>query len=75
MILGKLPPSLSTTFRAKRSPVAAAISRSASWKGLPSSRQSRTAGWSKKTGWCVQAIVSCPAQPIATALTPPEKPA
>jgi len=42
---------------------------------LPSSRQSRTAGWSKKTGWCVQAIVSCPAQPIATALTPPEKPA
>jgi hypothetical protein len=30
VVLGELPPSLRTTFKAKRSPVAAAISRSAS---------------------------------------------
>ncbi len=68
-------PSCMTRFTPQRSGVRAATSRSVAWKGLPFSAAMRTPGSEMNAGSCVQAMVSRPAQPIATPFTPPEKPA
>ena len=67
--------SLSRTSRAKSTPVATAIARTASWTGLPSTTPQVACGSPIRRALCSASTVSSPASPGATILGPPLNPA